>query len=647
MMGDDQVCGYAGTILRVDLNTGLTSKEPTIEYARKFLGGRGINVRILYDELKPWVTPYEPANRLIFGVGPLTGTLSPGACRLEVASRNPFSNGIGTSDVGGFFGPEMKFAGYDHIVITGKAKTAVYLWINDDHVELRDARYLWGKTTWDTYDLIREELGDDDIQIISIGPAGENLVRSACLIVNRSRAAGKCGMGGVMGSKNLKAIAVRGTGPVEVAHPKKFMELVRQAWQKVENSACQPGMTSIGTVADFLDSKGILTTYKNFRDLDIPDELADELGPEPLQSKYQQRQMGYMSCPLHCSNFYRVSDGPYAGTETEGFEMNTTIDFGTNLALYSSAAIIKIHALCSELGLDVDATSGPISWAFDCYERGIITEKDTDGQALKWGDHEVVCELITKIAHRVGFGAILAEGAKRASDVIGRGSGYYAMVQKGQDLYEDLRAPIAWSFGTALATRGGGHTTSSPGADVLGGLDPAADEVWRKLLKVRTVEPTAYEDKPKIVIYQERQDHIMNCTILCLYVGVWFEPSTSVLGLNEIAELCSAATGWETTETELIRIADRIQNVEKAFNVLHADLGRADDLPQQRFFEEPIESGPFAGFQLSREKYDQMLDEYYELRGWDSKTGLQTRPCLEELDLADVARDLEGAGKLA
>jgi len=645
-MSAERVFGYAGKILRVDLSTGSISTEPTEKYTKKWLGGRGINMQILYDELKPWMTPYEPANRMVLGSGPLTGTLAPGSCRLDIASKNPFSNGVGTSNVGGFFAPELKYAGYDHIVLKGKAKKPVYLWIHDDHVELRDARALWGCSTWDAYDLIREQMGDEDIQVLSIGPAGENLVRSACLIANRSRAAGKCGMGGIMGSKNLKAIAVRGTGYVEVANPDGFVELARKAWQGVERSGCKPGMSSIGTVAFVPGCKGLLTTYKNFQDLDIPDELLKELGPETLGARYQQRQMGCMLCPLHCSNFHKIDEGPYAGVATEGYEMNTTVDFGTNIALYSAAAMIKIHALCSELGMDVDATSGPISWAFDCYERGILNREDTDGLELKWGNHDAVCELLQKIAYRIGFGDILAEGAKRAADIIGRGSEYYAMHQKGQDLYEDLRVPVAWALGTALSTRAGGHTTSSPGADVLGGLDPEADAMWKKILDVKTVDPMAYEDKAKFVIFQERQDQIMNSTILCLYVGVWFGSPANLMTLNDIAEVCSVATGRKITEGDLIQIADRTLNLEKAFNVLHANLGRADDLPQDRFFDESIKSGPFAGFQLSREKFNGMLDEYYALRGWDPETGLQTKECLSKLDLVDVAKDLERVGKI-
>ena len=644
-MNESEVYAYTGKILRIDLSSGTILVEPTIEYANKWLGGRGINLWILYHELKPWVTPYEPANKIVFGTGPLTGTLAPGACRLSVASKNVYSHGVGTANIGGFFAPELKFAGYDHIVIQGKAKTPVYLWIDDDQVALRDARSLWGTTTWETDDLIKGELGDEDIQILSIGPAGENLVRAACIIANRNRAGARCGLGAIMGSKNLKAAAVRGTGSVKVAYPDRFMEVVSDAWQMIESSSMKAGMGAIGLHSFFTPLIGRATPYKNFQDLSIPDELAKKLAPEVYQAKYQRAQIGYLSCPLHCSNFYRVDEGPYAGLATEGFEMNTSVDFGCKLALDYAPAIIKAHALCNQLGLDVDNTSGPIAWAFECYQRGILTKEDTDGLELNWGDYEAVFELVRKIAYREGFGNILAEGSKHASEIVGRGSDYYAMHIKGQDLYEDLRAPIGWAFGTCVATRGGGHTTSAAAADLVAGMNPEADRASREFFRVRTLDPAAYEDKAKLVVYTERQQEIMNSLILCLYLGTW--SSSENLSLDHLAELYSAATGWETTKEELVKIADRILNVEKAFNVLHANLGRADDYPPERSFREPIKSGPLAGFSLSREKFDQMLDEYYQLRGWDTKSGLQTRKCLEELDLADVADDLKQVGKLA
>lgn len=634
---------YAGKILCVDLSTGDISTEPTINYLPKWLGARGINQWILYKELKPWVTPYEPANRLVIGAGPLTGTLAPAATRLCIASKNVFSHGVGTASSCGFFAPELKFAGYDHIVIQGRARKPAYLWIDDSHVEVRDAGGIWGKTTWETDELIKQEVGDEDIQLICIGPAGENLVRGACIIANRNRAAGKCGLGAIMGSKNLKAVAVRGTGSIEVAQPERFMQAVDNAREKIEKSPFFRRFTKYGTHGAWQSKNEVCSTpYKNFQDGHMPPELVSLMNPDIFVAKYKHRDIGYMACPLYCSKFYRVDHGPYAGLATEGFELATSVDFAGKLAIEYPPAIIKGHALCNQLGLDLDGATGPIAWAFECYQRGILTHKDTDGLKLEWGDYGVVFELIRKMAYREGFGNILAEGSRRASEIIGRGSGYYAIHMKGQDLYEEIRLPIGWGFGACVATRGGGHTTGSPSIEMK--LAPEIAELAKRVYGVEVTGPDVYEGKPKLVLYFEYLQELLNSLGVCMFVSTWQDPGRMSFG--ELAELYSAATGWERTEEELVTIADRILNLEKAFNVLHAHLSRKDDYPPERFFAEPIKSGQFKGFALSKEKYDEMLDEYYKLHGWDVATGLPTEKCLKALDLLDVADDLRAENKL-
>jgi len=631
--------------MRVDLCTGSISSEPTIKYAKEWLGARGISQRILYNEIKPWVTPYEPANKIVISAGPFTGTLAPGATRLCLASKNVFSYGVGTANMCGFFAPELKFAGYDHIVIQGRARQPVYLSIDDDRVKLIDARGIWGKTTWETDDLVKEEVGDEDIQIICIGPAGENLVRGACVIGNRNRAAAKCGLGAIMGSKNLKAVAVRGTGSVEVAQPDRFMEAVDRNLESIKESPRLKPLFEYGTIGIFpYENEGGGMTYKNYQDGYMPEESIKHLDPDIFVSKYKQRNIGYMACPMACSRYYKVDHGPYAGLATEGFETNTMVDFGGKLAIDYAPAIIKAHSLCNQLGLDEDNTSAAISWAFECYQRGILTPKDTDGLRLEWSDYGVAFELIRKLAYREGFGNLLAEGPKYGSEILGRDSGYYPMALKGQGIYEETRLPIGWGLGVSVATRGGGHTTGAPICELFVEGDPKLTESAEKVFGVKTFSRVEYQDKARLVIYTERIQELINSSGICMFFGTWEGPD--LIGFGEIAELYSAATGWETTEEELVRIADRIFNVEKAFNVLHADLGRKDDYPPQRCLREPIKSGPFKGHALSKEKYDSMLDEYYQLHGWNKDTGLQTRTCLEKLDLGDVADDLEKANKL-
>ena len=642
----EKLYAYAGKILRVDLTTGSISTESTMKYAKKWLGGRGVGQWIMYSEVKPWVTPFEPANRIIVETGPFNGTLVPAACRYSISSKNVFSYGVGTSNCGGHFSPELKFAGYDHIVLEGRARIPVYLWIDDNRVELRDARNIWGETTWETDDIIKDEIGDEDIQVICIGPAGENLVKAACVIGNRNRAAGRCGLGAVMGSKNLKAVAVRGTGFIEIAQPERFMEAVNIARDKIDKSPffnSEAKLRKYGPDGIFVETnESCNIPYRNFQDSYIPKESAKKLDPEFLL-RCKVRDLACFSCPLHCSNFLRIDEGPYAGLTTEGIELEDAMNFGGKLAIDYAPALIKAHSLVNQLGLDQDNATGVLAWAFECYQRGILTQKDTDGLKLEWGDYGVVFELLRKMAHREGFGNILAEGSKHASEIIGRDCGYYAITMKGQELFEEARMPVGWGLGACVATRAGAHTTGAPQYE-MSAVVPEFDERGKRVFGVKTLDPTSYEDKPKLVVHTERSQELMNCLGTCMIPSCWVDPE--LMRFEEIAELYSAATGWETTANELITIADQILNLEKAFNVLHAGLSRKDDYPPERCLNEPIKSGPFKGFALSKEKYNKMLDEYYQLRGWDTATGLQTRKCLEDLDLKLVADELEMAGKL-
>jgi aldehyde:ferredoxin oxidoreductase len=605
-----------------------------------WLGGEGLNWSLMYDEVGPWTSPFDPASRIIFGTGPLTGTLAPGSARFSVASKNVFSHGVGSANSGGFFAPELKLAGFDHVVVTGRSKKPAYVYIRDGEVELRDGLHVWGKTTWETEDLIVEELRDDRAQLVSIGPAGENLVRSACIIANKNRAAGRCGVGAVMGSKNLKAIAVSGTGSVEVANPEAFMDVVDGILGKTEQIESMGRFKKYGTHGAWLTKNKICgIPYKYFQDSCVPSDRAEKLDPDIFQ-KNKIHDIGYL-CPFHCSKLYRVDEGPYAGLVMEGFELNTSSNFGGRLAIEEPAAIIKGHALCNQLGLDEDNVTGVVGWVLYCLERKILTREDVDNADLDWGRHKEIFELFRKIAYRQGIGDVLAEGARNASDLLGIGRAY-TMTVKGQDLYEETRLPIGWGLGACVAARGGGHTQGSPSCETASGVPP---EIGEETYGVPTWnDPVSYEGKAKLVLYTERMQAIMNSLVLCIFFSSWKDPRLP--SFEELAKLHAAATGLKTTQKDLIRTADRIINIEKAFNVLHANLGRRDDYPPSRSFNEPIKSAPFKGFKLSKQKYGEMLNEYYQLHGWDPETGLQTRKSLEDIGLEGVARDLEKADKL-
>ena len=641
-MNTQGIFGYAGKILRMDLTGQTIQIEPTTNYAREWLGGSGLAQWIIYNEVKPWVTPYAPANRLIFSAGPLNGTLAPGASRLSADSINALTLGVGSSNSCGHFSSELKFAGYDHIILQGKARTPVYLWIEDDRVELRDARHLWGKTTWETDVQIKEELGDLDIQVLSIGPAGENVVRGACIIVNRNRALGRCGLGGIMGSKNLKAVAVKGTGEIRVADPARFIKALDGILARFEDSEFVKRHARFGTPGGVVVKQNTCgIPYKNFQDLTFPEESYAKWDLEQFRSKYFVRNMGYLSCPAPCSRYYRIDQGPYAGLETEGFQFEVLANFAGKLAVDDPAFCIKVNAYCNQLGLDVDNPAGAIGWAMECYQRGILNDRDTDGIPLHWGDSEVVLELIRKMAWREGFGNLLGEGCAHAAELLGRDSDYYAIHLKGQDLYEVLRSYVGWALGTCVSTRGGGHTTGAPVSESIASL---SEEIAQRVYGVKSLHPLSFEDKAQLVGYFEILHRINNAFGVCHMNTTWFDPDLQ--SLSDFAELYSAATGWETSVDDLRRAAIRILNVEKAFNILHANFSRRDDYPPPRCLEEPIPSGRAKGFRLEREKWDRLLDEYYEMHTWDKKTGFPTRKCLDALDLKQVADDLERVGRL-
>lgn len=637
----EKINAYAGKILRVNLSNGKITAEPTMKYAKRFLGGRGINQWILYNEVKPGIWPFDPANRLIFGTGVLVGTPAPGACRYTVDSKNVYTGGVGSSNSGGHFGPELKFAGYDHVVIQGRSRKPCYLWIDDGKVEVKNAEHLWGKTTWETDDLIREELGDDDIQLADIGPAGENLVRAACIINNGGRAAGKCGLGAVMGSKNLKAVAVRGSGGISVADPEEFMKLVEGLRQRImDNDVMKMYMKWGTTYIHMEDDKISGNPIRNFQDGFWGPEKIGKTSKEELIGKYSVRRMGCFACPVAASHYLRVPEGVLKGVEGEGLECNTIKDFGCKLDVANLPAIIKAHVLCNQYGLDVDGTAGVIAWAMECYEKGILGKDDLDGLELNWGNYEAAFELIRKIAYREGIGDLLAEGSKRASGIIGKGSEKYSMNIKGQELYEPLRAAKGWGLGAILSPRGGGHLRGAPLTEFLG-ISPEEGE---KFFGVPTAgDRKTYEGKAKLVIYFENFKAVVDAMNLCYNLTQWTSPY--LINPDDISKLFTAATGLSMTAEELMRVGERIHNIEKAFNV-RVGMARKDDMPPERFFE-PIKSGPGRGERLEKEKLAGALDEYYGLRGWNVNTGLPTRTKLEELGLEEVAEELGKLRKLA
>jgi aldehyde:ferredoxin oxidoreductase len=643
-MSDGQgLFSYAGKILRVNLSNREITTEPTAKYAREWLGSSGIAIKVLYDELRSWVTPYDPANKLIFGAGALQGTLAPGACKMNVSTLGPRTGGWASGCSDSYVGGQLKYAGYDSVIVEGRAHQPVYLWIENDKVEIRDASHLWGKTTWDTLGLLRKEQQDPALHMVSIGPAGEHLVRGACIVQDRGRAFGRCGSGAVMGAKNLKALVARGTGSVRVAAPGSFMETVTRVRDMFKIAKTPERSKKYGTLALMTAKQAACSfCFKNFQETSLPEEMAKIIDPMKSVEKYEVARQNFPGCLVGCGRHLYVTEGPYAGLKTEANQWEALDTLQTRLAILEPTFMFKANALCNQLGLDIDAAGGPIGWAMECYQRGILSEKDADGLKLNWGDAGVALELIRKISYREGFGDILAEGCARAADIIGRDSGYYAIHIKGQDLYECCRGALAWTLGTTTSTRGGGHTTGAPVCETHPKLDV---EKARKVYGISNPDKAQeYEGKAKMVAYVEALHRITNSLGICHFSTTWFD--VDLMDFNELAALYSAATGWETSVDDLKRIAEKQLNLEKAFNLRHTCFDRKDDLPTPRDRSEPIPSGALTGWKMDMEKFNKMLDEYYDLHGWDRETSFPKRETLVNLGLGYVADDLEKLGKL-
>lgn len=609
--------GYSGTILRVDL-TLMKSKKEVLRKGliSKYLGGRGVNSKILYDEVHPSCDPLDPENKIIFGTGPLTGTLAPCCGRYIVTAKSPLTGIFGDSNSGGQWASELKYAGYDHLIIQGRASKPVYLWIDDDQVLIKDAHHLWRSDTWKTTKIIKEHLADTEIQIACIGPAGENLVKFACIISNYARAAGRCGMGTVMGSKNLKAIAVRGSKDVEVARPDEFIRIAAESTRKIVEDPGYAVRSTQGTMSlvRMMQESGCLPT-RNFNSGVF--EAMEDISAETFLRKYVTGSRGCFSCPIHCSHFYNVSKGPYIGTFGEGAEYESIISYTSKCGSSNLDAALNANMWSNRYGLDTIETGNVIAWAMECYMKGILDKKQTDGLKLTWGNSNAVINLIHRIAKRDGFGNLLAEGCLNAAKIIGKGSEQLVMHTKGLT-YDgvDVRVDYAFGLSYAVASRGGDHLRALPSAQYI--LSPDKAEELFGSRDVKNKLSPAY--KAPLVIRCENLNAVGDSLIMCRFVY----SSLLALDFEDLTKLYSAATGIPRSSKEIERVGERIVNVERAFNVREG-VQRNDDTVAKRMLEEPMPDGPGKGLVLDLEP---MLNEYYNLRGWDPK-GIPTQKKLK------------------
>jgi aldehyde:ferredoxin oxidoreductase len=593
-----------GKILRIDLSTGKMTKEPLDEsLARNFIGGRGIASKILYDELPAGTDPLSPDNKLIFSAGPLTGTSAPTGGRYMVVTKGPLNGAIASSNSGGFFGKEFKTAGYDLIIFEGKSEKPVYVWIKDDEVEIRDASDLWGKNTHETTDILMEKVGDSKAKVACIGPAGEKLSKISCIINDKHRAAGRTGVGAVMGSKNLKAVVVRGTGKVELADSDKFREAQKASMGKIrENPTTSQGLPAYGTavLVNVINENGLFPT-RNFQTGVF--EGAAKISGETLADAYLTKNTHCFACPIGCGRATKIN-----GREGEGPEYEVAWSFGADCGVDDLKAIVEANYICNELGLDGISAGATIAAAMELYERGYLPKEDLDGPELKFGSAKAIVEYTRKMGLREGFGDKLAEGSYRLAESYGHPE--LSMSVKGQELPAyDPRGVQGHALGYATSNRGGCHVRAyliSP--EILG--------VPEKL------DPQAIEGKPQWVKIFQDLTAVIDSMGLCLF-------SSFALGAEDYRDLLAAATGFDYSVEEMMTCGERIWNLERLFN-LRAGLDPALDTLPKRFLEEPMPEGPNKGAVV---RLSEMLPEYYRLRGWD-ESGRPTESKLKDLGLA-------------
>ena len=608
---------YQKTILYIDLTTGqITRQSLDLSLVKKLIGGKGLAAAILYKELPPKIDPLSSENVLIFSTGPLTGTVAP-AQKGIVVSKSPLTGTFCDSYFGGFFSQELKYAGYDVLVVKGRAEKTSYIWIYDDHTEIKNGTHLQDFTITQTNLAVKKELGNNKVKIACIGPAGERLVRFACIGCDH-RQAGRGGLGAVMGSKNLKAIAVHGTNPIEVANPTEFINAAKELHKNlVESEDVQAAWTKYGTAGsvDFANSQGFYPT-RNFQDSIIK-------GGEKLSGGVQSksiyfRRVACFSCPIRGGHLSMIKNGPFTGTVVDGVEYETTGLLGANCGITDLDTVTYANYLCDEFGLDTISTGAVIGFFMELFEKRILSSKNFQGLNPKFEDCEAMLGLIKRIAYREGIGNLMAEGVKCASEKIGGRAIDFAIHIKGLETpaWPPRGAP-GMALALATADRGGCHARGwTIGYEVEGIPGPSG-----------TVERLSLEGKAEIVKWE--QDWL---AAVCTLPGCDFTRTS--LQPEQYAKLLSLATGWNVDANEFLKIGERAWTLTRMFNIREG-FTRKDDVLPKRFMEEPLPSGPAKGHRVTSNDLTNLLDNYYKLRGWNSD-GKPTKEKLAELELVDL-----------
>jgi len=626
--------GFTSKILKVDLSTeNVEIKKFDESFYRKFLGGRALALYFLLKELKPNVDPFSPENRLIFATGVATGIPLPGMNRYCVAAKSPLTNTFGESYAGGFFGPELKFAGFDAVVIEGKAEEPVYLWIHDGEVEIKKATHVWGQKTKKATETIRREVKDLRARVAAIGPAGEKLVRFANILHDMKYANGRCGLGAVMGSKNLKAIAVRGTQKLEFADKEKIVELAKWAAKAIKDMPGPHSRWKYGTAAVLLplNELGLLPT-RNFLDGEF--EYAEQISGEKMAETILIGRKGCYGCGIMCKRIVRGKHPYETDPDYGGPEYETLAAFGSLCGVSDLNAISYANMLCNAYGLDTISTGVTIAFAMECYENKILTKEDLNGLELKFGNADAVVKLVEMIAKREGIGDILAEGVMRASKKIGRGAEKFAIHVKGKEVpMHEPRGKKSLAIAYATSPCGADHMQSAH--------DTLFERDVKKILPLGVFKPLdgTYlgSEKVRMFMYLNMWWSLFDCLGVCKFV-VTPHP-VAVFSISQLRDVVKAATGWDITIWEMLKTGERAITMARCFNIREGFTKNDDTLPE-RFFE-PLRSGSMKGEKISKKEFENALKLFYEMMGWNLETGVPTEAKLYELDIGWISNFLK------
>jgi aldehyde:ferredoxin oxidoreductase len=636
--------GWAGSILHADLSSKRIWQEPlSLEQAFKYLGGRGLNAKILWDFAgERGLEPFSPDNILIFGTGTLSGTFAPSSGRTTITTKSPLTGLYAKSSFGGQFGPQLKFAGYDQLLVHGRSHEPCYLSIMDQDIQIRDARHLWGLDVRETDKALKAESSRENLEACYIGPAGERLVRFASVMTSVYHAAARAGVGAVMGAKNLKAVAVSGTGSIGVARPTEFEELVLRVREELSNDEkAGHSLHTYGTAGGLLaaNQDGSLPA-RNFSVPSVQDGYPLS-GQCLVERGYLTNRVGCFACTISCHRYTTVKDGRYAGTSTGGPEFETMASLGAGPEVLDTETVLRANELCNIYGLDTISTGVVIQWAMECYEKGVLTKSDTEGLEATFGSSEALLALIAKIAYREGkLCNLLAEGVKRAAEEIGHDSWKWAICNsKGMEQScVDTRAAKAYALSFAVNPRGPDHLHTECLAEY--GGSPAALALIKKLTgDEKWATPYSTEYRAEIVRWHEDCYAVSDALGFCVFTNT----SSYAVNPGNMAAMFSAATGRAIDESTIMKAGRRIVTLERCYNAQLGADRRMDDLPW-RLMNEPSPRGIAKGMMNSKQELNKMLDEYYRLHNWDIRTGLPTKDVLAFLDLAEVAGKLERAG---